>query len=62
MKQILDVLSLYPSCKALSNPPRAVIEWPEGLVGVPVIYPMGSSAEESERIREFVKERLVSEN
>ena len=53
----------YAHAERLSNGQRvsAVVEWPEGLSGVPVIYPMGSSAEESERIREFLKERFANQ-
>ncbi len=37
----------------MSNPPHAIIKWPEGLSGVPVLYPMGDSFEQSEKIREL---------
>lgn len=53
----------YARAERLSNGQRvsAIVEWPCGLSGVAVIYPMGSSAEKSERVREFLKERLRAE-
>ena len=44
-----------------SNPPqpsRAIIEWPEGLANPFVIYPLGESFEESEKILALLKNRL----
>ena len=61
MKQILDVLSLYPSGKALSNPKlkRAIVEWPGGDLGAPPsILPLGGSFEKDEEIRKRLEEAL----
>ena len=40
------------------QPSRAIIEWPEGLANPPVIYPLGESFEESEKILALLKNRL----
>ena len=52
------VNSSYAIGKKLSTPPRAVVEWPEGLMGPPIIFPMGQTFEESEEIRRLF-ERLL---
>jgi len=36
-------------------PPRVVVEWPRGLSGVPVIFPMGRSYEENQKIRQLIE-------
>jgi len=44
-----------------NNPPqpsRAIIEWPEGLSNPPVVYPLGESFEESEKILTLLKNKL----
>lgn len=45
-----------------SSPLRVIVEWPKGLSEPPVIYPLGSSAEESEQVRKFLEERLINSN
>ena len=46
-------VSSYARAERLSNGQRisAIVEWPCGLSGVAVLYPMGDSFEESEMIR-----------
>lgn len=45
----------YPLAKLPLGPAQAIIRWPEGLSGEPVIFPMGETFEESERIREILE-------
>ena len=40
------------------QPSRAIIEWPEGLASLPVVYPLGESFEESEKILALLKNRF----
>ena len=38
---------------------KAIIEWPKGLLGQPIIRPLGKSFEESEAVRKFLEDRLA---
>ena len=49
-----DEQSFNPNAVSESSPPpRAIICWPEGLSGSPVILPIGETFEESEQILEL---------
>ena len=37
---------------------KAIVEWPNGINGPFLVFPMGSSFEQSSRIREFLNKRL----
>jgi len=54
MEKSPSVLS-YSDGKRLSIPPRAVVEWREGLLGLPIIFPMAETFEESEEIRRLLE-------
>ena len=48
----------YLQKEPLSNPPRCILEWPDGLAGDPVVYPIRDTDEDTERIRERLEEVL----
>ena len=52
------VPSHYPQKEPLSNAPRGIVVWPNGLAGDPVVYPIGDTDEETERIRERLEGAL----
>lgn len=62
MKKSLSV-SDNPNAGGLSTGGRfrAIVEWDPELPADLVIYPLGDTAEESERISEFLRERLTSQ-
>ena len=37
---------------------KAIVEWPEGINGPFLIFPIGSSFEQSSQVRDFLNERL----
>ena len=47
--------STYLESGRLSNSPRALIDWPKGMSGNPVIYPLGGSLEETQKIRRLLE-------
>ena len=47
------VANLFSENGATSQAPPAIIKWPTGLSGSPVILPIGETFEESEQILEF---------
>ena len=55
MRKNFDALFLYSTGEDLSNPPKVVVEWPKGLSNQPVVYPLGGSFEESEKIRRLLE-------
>lgn len=61
MEQNNRALTLYPLEETLSNPRmfRAVVDWPEGLSGTPIVYPLGNTAEQADQIREALEQALT---
>lgn len=57
MEKFSSVLS-YADDERISTPPRVIVEWPQGLSGAPVIFPLGGTAERDDKIRTILAEVL----
>jgi hypothetical protein len=51
----LDIKEAANTGVCCENVPSVIIRWPQGLGGLPIIFPMGSSAEETEAIRHLLE-------
>jgi len=58
MEKISSVLS-YADDERISTTPRVIVEWPQGLSGAPVIFPLGGSDELDEQIRKTLKQAFT---
>ena len=52
------------SCNGKNGASQAVLVWPGGIHGgkKPIIYPLGTTDEETEAIREFIEKALDQRN